>query len=237
MKVIVRPDPATAATAAAEVLADRIADAVRARGTCCIALSGGRTPWQMLERLLGLPVDWQALHVFQVDERAVPDGDERRNALRIRELLVRAGALPAARFHAMPVDAAKLADAAADYARTLVQNAGQPPVLDVVQLGLGDDGHTASLVPGDALLGSTRGEVGVSGVYQGTRRLTLTFAPLNRARCVLWLVTGAAKAPALLKLVEGDEEIPAARVARDQATVVADAAAASLLKGDAARPD
>ena len=218
-------------------MADAISEAVRARGSCCIALSGGRTPWQMLETMLGLSVDWHALHVFQVDERVVPEGDERRNASRIRELLVRAGALPAARFHAMPVNEAQLVDAAAEYGRTLARHAGQPPVLDLVQLGLGDDGHTASLLPGDPLLGQNGGDVGISGVYQGTRRLTLTFAPLNRARCVLWLVTGAAKAPALCRLVEGDKGIPAARVARAQATVVADSAAASLLKGDDGHPD
>jgi 6-phosphogluconolactonase len=237
MKVIVRPDAAAAAAEAARLMADQIAAAIRSRGSCCIALSGGRTPWQMLETLLGLPVDWQAVHVFQVDERAVPGDDERRNARRIRELLVREGALPAARFHAMPVEAAELSGAAADYGRTLARYAGQPPVLDVVQLGLGDDGHTASLVPGDPLLGQAGSEVGVSGVYQGTRRMTLTFAPLDRARCVLWLVTGAAKAPALCRLVAGDDGIPASRVARGRATVVADAAAASTLTGDAGRPD
>jgi 6-phosphogluconolactonase/glucosamine-6-phosphate isomerase/deaminase len=183
----------------------------------------------MLEALLSQPVSWGALQVFQVDERIVPFDDERRNARRIRALLVRPGGLPAAQFHAMPVDGAALARCASDYSETLVKFAGAPPVLDVVQLGLGPDGHTASLVPDDALLDLTDAEVGVSGVYQGARRLSLTFAALNRARCILWLVTGEAKAAMLRRLVEGDATIPAGRVARAQATVIADVAAAVML--------
>jgi len=183
----------------------------------------------MLEALLSQPVSWGALQVFQVDERAVPLDDERRNARRIRALLVRPGGLPAAQFHAMPVDGAVLSRCASDYSETLVKFAGAPPVLDVVQLGLGPDGHTASLVPDDALLDLTDAEVGVSGVYQGARRLSLTFAALNRARCILWLVTGEAKAAMLRRLVEGDATIPAGRVARAQATVIADVAAAVML--------
>jgi 6-phosphogluconolactonase/glucosamine-6-phosphate isomerase/deaminase len=181
------------------------------------------------EALLNKPVSWAALHVFQVDERVVPFDDERRNARRIRELLVRPGGLPAAHFHAMPVDGAALGRCASDYSETLVNHAGTPPVLDVVQLGLGPDGHTASLVPGDPLLDLTDAEVGVSGVYQGTLRLSLTVAALNQARCILWLVTGEAKAAMLRRLVEGDASIPAGRVARAQATVVADIAAAAML--------
>ena len=229
MRVSVAPSPAAAAVMAAATLAAEIAAAVKSRGVCSIALSGGQTPWQMLEALLSQPVSWGALQVFQVDERIVPFDDERRNARRIRALLVRPGGLPAAQFHAMPVDGAALARCASDYSETLVKFAGAPPVLDVVQLGLGPDGHTASLVPDDALLDLTDAEVGVSGVYQGARRLSLTFAALNRARCILWLVTGEAKAAMLRRLVEGDATIPAGRVARAQATVIADVAAAVML--------
>ncbi len=229
MKLSVAPNPAAAAAEAAAMLAARIAAAVKARGVCSVALSGGQTPWQMLEALLGEPVSWGALQVFQVDERAVPCDDERRNGRRIRELLVRPGGLPAAQFHAMSIDGAALGRCASDYCETLVEHAGAPPVLDVVQLGLGPDGHTASLVPGDPLLDLTDAEVGVSGFYQGAQRLSLTFAALNRARCILWLVTGEAKAAALRRLVDGDATIPAGRVARAQATIVADAAAATML--------
>ena len=224
MRVTVAPSPAAAAAAAATTLAAEIAAAVKSRGVCSIALSGGQTPWQMLEALLSKPVSWDALHVFQVDERAVPFDDERRNARRIRELLVRPGGLPAAQFHAMPVDDAALARCASDYSEALAQYAGTPPVLDVVQLGLGPDGHTASLVPDDALLDLTDAEVGLSGVYQGARRLSLTFAALNRARCILWLVTGSGKAVALERLRAGDRSIPAGRVRSDRAVLLADMA-------------
>lgn len=229
MRVTVASSPADAAETAARSLAAAITAAVNARGGSSIALSGGQTPWQMLEALRGHALPWNALHVFQVDERAVPADDERRNSRRIRELLCRPEALPAAQFHAMPAENPDLESAAADYARTLTRQAGYPPTLDVVQLGLGPDGHTASLVPGDPLLERTGLEVCVSIPYQGTRRLTLTYAPLNRARQVLWLVTGESKAEMLRRLVAGDPAIPAGRVARAEAHVVADAAAASLL--------
>jgi 6-phosphogluconolactonase len=229
VQVTVARDAAAAAAVAAETLAAAIAAAVAARGSCSIALSGGQTPWQMLEKLLGRAVPWSELHVFQVDERAVPFDDERRNAKRMRALLCREGALSLAQFHVMPVEELALETAASDYGRTLAQHAGDPPVLDVVQLGLGPDGHTASLVPGDPLLGRTDSDVGISIPYQGARRMSLTFPALSRSRQVLWLVTGESKAGMLARLVTGDATIPAGRVARARARVVADAAAASLL--------
>jgi len=229
VRVTVASSPAAAATIAADSLAAAITAAVNARGSSAIALSGGQTPWQMLESLRGHALPWNALHVYQVDERAVPADDERRNSRWIRELLCVPGALPATQFHAMPAENPALDSAVAEYGRTLARHAGYPPTFDVVQLGLGPDGHTASLVPGDPLLERTGLEVGVSIPYQGTRRLTLTFAPLNRARQVLWLVTGESKAEMLRRLVTGDTAIPAGRVARAEAHVVADTAAASLL--------
>ena len=229
MRVTVASSPTAAAAVAAEAVAAAITAAVNSRGSSAIALSGGQTPWQMLEALRDHALPWNALHVFQVDERAVPLDDERRNGRRIRELLCRPAALPAAQFHTMPAENPALDVASAEYGRTLARHAGDPPTLDLVQLGLGPDGHTASLVPGDPLLERVGLEVGVSIPYQDTRRLTLTFAPLNRARHILWLVTGESKAAMLRRLVTGDPAIPAGRVARAQAHVVADAAAASLL--------
>ena len=229
MRLTITPDAAVAAEAAAEQLAEWITEAVAARGRATIALSGGQTPWQMLEALRGRALRWDVLHVFQVDERVAPAGDDRRNARHIEALLCREGALPAANFHAMPVEEPALEGAADSYAALLADLAGDPPVLDVAQLGLGADGHTASLVPGDALLDETRREVGVSGPYQGLRRMSLTFAPLDRARHALWLVTGDGKAAMLRRLAEGDRGIPAGRVARGQALVIADAAAAAEL--------
>jgi 6-phosphogluconolactonase len=183
----------------------------------------------MLEVLARMPVAWGALDVFQVDERAVPFDDERRNARRIRELLCREGSLAPSRLHCMPVTDEPLEAAAVRHARTLMQHAGAPPVLDIAQLGLGPDGHTASLVPGDPLLAVDHAEVGVSAPYQGTRRMSLTYPALNRARHILWLVTGAGKADMLARLVAGDVSIPAGLVARASAVVFADAPAAARL--------
>lgn len=229
MKVTVAPSPEAAAGIAAHALAGEVAAAVKARGGSSIALSGGQTPWQMLAVLRTLALPWNALRVFQVDERAVPFDDERRNARRIQELLCRPGALPEGNFHGMPVEEAALDVGACEYERTLSVHAGNPPVLDVAQLGLGSDGHTASLVPGDPLLERVGSAVGTSQPYQGVRRMSLTFEALDRARHILWLVTGVSKAEMLARLVAGDATIPAGRVARARAQVVADRAASSLL--------
>lgn len=223
--VTVAADPAAAAAAAATTLAGWIRDAVATRGQCTLALSGGQTPWQMLEALRGHELSWSRLFVFQVDERVVPFDDERRNARRIHALLVRPEALADEQFCRMPVEHPDPAAAAGEYAGALAARCGVPPVLDIVQLGLGPDGHTASLLPGDPLLDVVDAEVGVSQSYQGTPRLSLTFPALNRARHVLWLVTGESKVPMLRRLIAGDTQIPAGRVARERALVIADAAA------------
>ena len=216
-----------AAEAAARWLASALQTAARARGEATLALSGGRTPWRMLEAVGPNDLPWSQLRVFQVDERAVPVEDERRNGRRIRECLIGAARLAPDRFHAMAAEHPSLEQAAADYSQTLSTYLGSPPVLDVVQLGLGADAHTASLVPGDALLNVTDRMVGVCGEYQGTQRLSLTFPVLNAARARLWLVTGADKVTALAALLAGDESLPCGRVRRDGAIIFADAAAAA----------
>jgi 6-phosphogluconolactonase len=166
------------------------------------------------------------VHVVQVDERVAPPGDPARNWTPIAERLVAAARIPPAHAHPMPVEDSDLDGAAARYAAVLQGLAGAPPVLDLVQLGLGADGHTASLVPGDPVLDVVDRDVAGTGIYQRHRRMTLTFPALARARRVLWLVTGAEKRAALARLLAGDRSIPAARVgARDQ-LVLADRAAA-----------
>jgi 6-phosphogluconolactonase len=127
----------------------------------------------------------------------------------------------------MPVEEADLASAAERYQRELRAVAGTPPVLDLVQLGLGADGHTASLFAGDPALDVEDADVAASGPYQGRRRVTLTLPALGRARRILWIVTGAAKADALARLRRGDRGIPAARVRSDRALLLADEAAAA----------
>jgi 6-phosphogluconolactonase len=228
MKIEVLEDEAAVARAGAAALAEAIRAAVAARGACTLALSGGRTPWLMLNELaVDKSVPWQRLRVVQVDERVAPADSADRNLKHLRACL--GEVLPPANLHPMPVEAPGLAAAAAAYARTLEGLAGTPPVLDVVHLGLGPDGHTASLVPGDPVLAVTDAWVGITGAYQQHRRMTLTYPVLNRARRVLFVVTGAEKADALLRLSRHDPTIPAGRIANADVTVLADRAAAARL--------
>ena len=226
MKLDVLADADSVARAAAAVIAADAGAAIAARGKFTMAVSGGHTPWIMLRALANEKVAWQGLHLYQVDERVAPAGDPDRNLTHLRESLLEHAPLPPENVHAMPVELPNLEEAARQYAVTLEQTAGVPPILDLVHLGLGPDGHTASLVPNDPVLKLTDVDVGVTGVYQGRRRLTLTYPVLNRARRVLWVVTGGEKVEMLSRLLAGDESIPAGRVQRDQALVLADRAAA-----------
>jgi 6-phosphogluconolactonase len=205
------------------------ARAVAAGGQFFMAVSGGRTPWQMLRALACEEVPWNAMYVAQVDERVAPAGDLDRNLTHLCESLVEHAPLRPEQVLAMPVESPDLETAARRYALTLQELAGAPPVLDLVHLGLGPDGHTASLVPGDPVLNVTDADVAVTGVYDQRRRMTLTYPMLNRARRILWVVTGPEKAGMLARLRDGDESIPAGRVSRERALVLADRAAAERL--------
>ena len=218
-------DATAVAARAAEFIAAEARAAVRARGRFAFAVSGGHTPWQMLRLLAQQDVPWSVVDLFQVDERVAPAGDPDRNLTHIAASLLGAIALPAAQLHAMPVEAADLDAAARAYAQTLARVAGSPAVLDLVHLGLGPDGHTASLVPGDAVLDLADADVGLTGEYMGRRRMTLTFPVLDRARRVLWLATGSEKRAMLARLRAADRSIPAGRVAPQRALVLADRAA------------
>lgn len=226
MKVEVLPDAAAAARRAATIIAEDARAAVAARGRFTMAVSGGKSPWVMLRELANEVVPWKDVHVFQIDERVAPAGDPNRNLTHLTESLLSHAPLPPSQIHAMPVEAADLEAAASAYAKTLESLAGSPPALDLAHLGLGPDGHTASLVPGDPVLQVTDRDVALTGVYQGHRRMTLTYPVLNRSRRILWLVTGADKVPALARLRAADPSIPAGRVRQDAAVVIADASAA-----------
>lgn len=225
MKIEVLSDADAVAREAAKFIAAEARTAVAARGRFVLAVSGGHTPWQMLRALAGEEVPWKAVHVVQVDERVAPTGDPDRNLTHLRESLLGRTPLPPDQIHAMPVEGQDLEAAAAAYAQTLAQIAGSAPVLDLAHLGLGADGHTASLVPGDPVLDIADRDVAVTGVYQGRRRMTLTYPVLNRSRRILWLVTGAEKGVMLARLRSGDTAIPAGRVRPDNALVHADRAA------------
>ncbi len=229
MKVEVLPDAIAVATRAARLIAAAARAAVAERGRFTLAVSGGHTPWLMVRVLAAEQVPWESVHVFQVDERIAPPGHPERNLTHLCESLLAHTALDASRLHAMPVEVADLPAAAASYAAELHTVAGSPPVIDLVHLGLGPDGHTASLVPCDPVLRVSDADVALTGEYQGRRRMTLTYPALGRARQLLWVVTGADKAPVLPRLVSGDPSIPAGRVRADRALVLSDAAAAAAL--------
>jgi 6-phosphogluconolactonase len=181
-----------------------IADCVRAgladRGSFSLALSGGRSPARMIDLLGDAGLPWDRVDVYQVDERIAPRGDPDRNLTHL------ASALPDARIHAMPVEDDDIPAAAARYAASL------PAQLDLVHLGLGTDGHTASLVPGCAALGIRDRDVAISIEYHGRRRMTLTYPALDRVREVVWVVIGEDKREALSQLLSNDASIPATRV-------------------------
>jgi len=219
------PDSLAAARAAAARMAELAREAVAARGRFTVALSGGHSPWRMLEALAGLDVPWTGVHVFQIDERVAPAGDPDRNATHIAESLLGRAPIPADRVHLMPVESGDLPAAAARYAETLAAGTGSPAVLDLAHLGLGPDGHTASLVPGDPVLDVRTQDVALTGVYQGHRRMTLTYPALARGGQLLWLVTGPDKKDALAKLLAGDESIPASRVQAGRSLIMADESA------------
>jgi 6-phosphogluconolactonase len=226
MKIEVYADADAVAAAAAKLIAKEARDAVATRGKFVMAVSGGHTPWVMLHDLAQEDVPWKNVHVVQVDERVAPEGGPDSNLTHLRESLLEHAPLRPDQIHAMPVEAIDLEAACMRYALILDGIAGSPPVLDLVHLGLGRDGHTASLVPGDQVLDVKDADVSLTGIYQKRRRMTLTYPIINRFRRVLWLVTGAEKARMLARPPDGDVSIPAGRVSRDRAVVLADRAAA-----------
>ena len=230
MEIRVLADAGAVANEAAKVIAAEARAAVAARGLFIVAVSGGRTPRVMLRVLAGEKVPWQAVHVVQVDERVAPAGHPDRNLTHLRETLRDHAPLRAEQVHAMPVEGHDLVEAAGRYSLELRAVAGSLPVLDLVHLGLGSDGHTASLVPSDPVLEVSDAEVALTGVYQGRCRMTLTYPVLNRARRILWVVTGSEKAGMLVRLRDGDRSIPAGRVSRAHALVLADRDAAGQLE-------
>jgi 6-phosphogluconolactonase len=232
MKMEVLADAEAVTQEAAAIIAVEARAAIAARGRFVMAVSGGHTPWLMLRALAGEKIQWEGVHVVQVDERVAPAGDPDRNLTHLRESLLAQAPLRPEQIHAMPVEEQDLAAAAARYALTLRKIAGAPPVLDLAHLGLGPDGHTASLVPGDPVLSVTDEDVALTGLYQGRRRMTLTYPILNRSRRILWLVTGSEKVGMLARLRDGDVSIPAGRVRQEHALVLADRAAAGPVGTD-----
>lgn len=208
------PDAEAAAVEAARIV-EMVADtAIADRGRFNFAVSGGKTPWRMLELLAGSDLNWSKTSLFQVDERIAPTGSMQRN---LTHLVLTLPLVCQAAIRPMPVGADDLVTAASGYEYSL------PDRFDLIHLGLGPDGHTASLVPGDRILDVADRQVAVtSGEYQGTRRMSLTYKTLNRARQILFLVTGEGKEEALGKLIAADESIPAGRIENPNTTLITD---------------
>lgn len=226
MRIEVLADAEAVAKRAADIIAEEARIAVAARGRFILAVSGGKTPWIMLRALAAEVVPWKHFHVVQVDERVAPAGHEDRNLTHLRVSLLEHVPLHPEQIYAMPVEMTDLEAASARYIETLREIAGTPPILDLVHLGLGPDGHTASLVPNDPALNVNDADVATTEVYMGRQRMTLTYPILNRSRKILWVVTGAEKVPMLKRLQDGDASIPAGRIRRDTALIIADRAAA-----------
>jgi len=235
MKIETLPDAESVARAGAAFTAAEARAAVAARGRFIMAVSGGRTPWTMLRALADEPMPWADVHVVQVDERVAPAGHADRNLTHLRESLLAHTPLAPEQVHAMPVGSSDLQAACERYALTLREIAGSPAVLDLAHLGLGPDGHTASLVPGDPVLDTSAADVALTGIYQGRRRMTLTYPLLNRSRRILWVVTGQEKADMLPRLRDGDRAIPAGRISREHSVVLADNEAAAHLRPQPSR--
>ena len=222
MRTLVSPSDIDAAQAAADHIAGLMSDAIAARGTASLALSGGKTPQTMVRTLAAHDIAWDSVHLFQVDERAVPLDNLARNWTMLGSLVDQ---VPEGNRHPMPVE---VSDADHLYSAQLRRIAGDPPRLDVVHLGLGADGHTASLVPGDPAVGVVDRDVCWVESYQGNRRLTLTVPVLTDARHQVWLVTGSEKSDAVSGLTSGDSTAPSALVLnRQTAALFVDADAAS----------
>ena len=216
LRIEVCPDADAVAQRAAEYVAGQAGAAIADHGRFTLAVSGGHTPWAMFAQLVRQQMSWEEVTIFQVDERVAPAGDPDRNLTHLRRAVT---PMTAAEIRPMPVEAPDLALAADEYAGSL------PESFDLVHLGLGPDGHTASLVPGDPVLEIGDRDVAVTGVYQGRQRMTLTYPVLERAPNVLWLITGADKVDALARLRAGDRSIPAGRISAANALVIADEAA------------
>lgn len=222
MEIKILNDADAVAIDAAKWIATLARQAVFERGRFVMAVSGGKTPWLML-RLLGREdVPWEKVYVFQVDERVAPSGHADRNLTQLRNSLLSNSPINENHIVAMSVESNDLEFASGKYCNMIAQLAGSPPIFDLVHLGLGSDGHTASLIPHDQVLKVDDRDVAITGIYQGRQRMTLTYPIINRSRNILWVITGSEKVSMLKHLLAADHSIPAGRINQDKAFVLAD---------------
>lgn len=231
MEINVLNNPETVAHTAAALIANEARLSVAQRGRFAMAVSGGsgKATWMMFEQLTKEDVPWEQVHIFQVDERIAPAGSADRNLTHLQANLLSCTSVRPEQIYAMPVEESDPTAAAHQYAQLLHHVIGSPAVFDLVHLGLGPDGHTASLIPNDPVLEITTADVAITGVYQNHQRMTLTYPALNRARRLFWVATGAEKRTALNHLLNRDACIPAGRLQQTQATLFVDQAAVETL--------
>ena len=212
---------------ASELIEQKLNELLSDRERVVFAVSGGRSPWKMFKQLASsTAVDWNAVHIVQVDERIAPDGDPDRNWTMLHEVF--SESLPEANLHPMPV-ASTFPEQDAVHYEYLLQNLTGGYSIGLTHLGLGADGHTASLFPGDdALTVQNRTVVTTDKVYAGRRRMTLTAAAINTSDHILWQIQGSDKSVMLQRLIDGDQSIPAGLIRRTDVHIVADAAAAGV---------
>ena len=224
LRLQIVPDAQSITHRGANVLADLLRRAIQARGSAVLAVSGGTTPWPMFERLVqDTSVRWGSVDLVQVDERVMPDGSPDRNWTRIQSVFVDNGPISSERAHPMPVTADDLFAACGDYSR-MVRELRPDGVLDVVQLGLGTDGHFASLAPGDPVCSDMSADISTtSEPFNGTKRMTMTRRLLDAADAILWQISGTSKQDALRKLLDGDLPIPGGVLKANNILVLADA--------------
>ncbi|MBT4890162.1 MAG: 6-phosphogluconolactonase [Rhodospirillales bacterium] len=222
MKIETCIDAQSVADKCANIIADHMMQAINQHAKFTIAFSGGSTPIPLFQRLSTLTLPWDKVHIFQVDERVAPDGDENRNYNNLKTHLLDHISIPPAQVYAMQVATLSSWKAAETYETLVRKHTGTPPCFDLIHLGLGEDGHTASLIPKDPVLKNSDSYVATSQVYNRYERLTFTYDTINATKCILWQVTGKKKAKMLKRLISGDTKIPAGRIVRDQAIIVTD---------------
>ena len=227
MKIEILDNEDLVAQKAASIIAGEARNAAALRGRFVIAVSGGRTPWKMIRALTGENIPWEKIHILQVDERLAPEGHTDRNMTHLLANLQGHSPVVTRQIYAMQVEDKDPEAAAARYALTIREVTGSSGIIDLIHLGLGPDGHTASLIPDDPVLDVTGRDVASTGFYQGRRRLTLTYPIINRARKLLWIITGSEKHEMLERLLDKDLSIPAGRIAQEHAMVLADKDAAA----------
>ncbi len=202
---------------AADLTAAELNSALRTKPRATLAVSGGRSPKAYFRELSSREVAWDRITILQVDERVVPEGSDQRN---LTDQIASFGDLDA-HWLPLPVSASEDPKALKAFVEDLRGDAGNPPVIDVIHLGLGDDGHTASLVPGDPVLEERVHVIARTELYNGTHRLTLTEPVLSRAGMILWLVSGSNKAKPVQQLLSGDPSIPGSLVKAERQVLVA----------------